>query len=242
MNRQYHNWFSHRLARNMELLVFGNSGDRVLVFPTRQGRFFDYENWGILDAVRERVDAGSIQLFCVDSYDSQSIYDFGIAPWERIARHRRFEEYILWEVVPFSRSINADSRLVAHGCSIGAFHALNIALRHPDVFGKVVALSGRYDLTRQFACFPDLFSGHYDADIYFHTPNHFVPNLSDPELLRVLRALDIRLAVGGADFFFESNHRLSEALWEKGIWHAFEVWPGAAHKPSYWREMAARHL
>jgi esterase/lipase superfamily enzyme len=242
MNRQHHKWFSHRVNRNMELLVFGHAGDRVLVFPTRQGRFFDYENWGLLDAVRDRVEAGYLQLFCVDSYDSESLYAFGIAPWERIARHHRYEEYILSEVLPFSRSLNPNSQLVAHGCSIGAYHALNIAFRHPSLFRKVVALSGRYDLTRGIACYPDLFGGHYDMNIYFHTPNHFIPNLSDPGILQNLRALDIRLAVGGADFFFESNRHLSQALWEKGVWHTFEVCPGTAHKPQYWREMAARHL
>jgi esterase/lipase superfamily enzyme len=226
----------------MELLVFGHEGDRVLVFPTRQGRFYDYESWGIVDAVRHRIEAGHLQLFCVDSYDSESLYAFHIAPWERIVRHQAFEEYILCEVLPLSHSLNPGSRIVAHGCSIGAYHALTLAFRHPYLFCKVVALSGRYDLTRAFSWYPDLFSGHYDTNIYFHTPNHFVPNLSDPELLGRLRSLDIRLAVGGSDHFFESNQRLSEALWEKGVWHAFDVWPGAAHKPQFWREMVARHL
>jgi esterase/lipase superfamily enzyme len=35
----------------MELLIFGHAGAKVLVFPTRQGRFFDYENWGLVDAL-----------------------------------------------------------------------------------------------------------------------------------------------------------------------------------------------
>jgi esterase/lipase superfamily enzyme len=242
MHRQYHKWFSHRVNRDMELLVFGHGGDRVLVFPTRQGRFFDYENWGILDAIRDRVENGVLQLYCVDSYDSESVYAWGIAPWERIARHRCFEEYILREVLPFSRSLNANSRLVAHGCSIGAYHAVNIAFRHPSLFCKVVGLSGRYDLTRPFASFPDLFSGHYDTEIYFHMPSHYIPNVSDPALLHDLRSLDIRLAVGGSDDFFDSNHHLSNVLWDKGVWHAFDVWPGKAHQPQYWREMVTRYL
>jgi esterase/lipase superfamily enzyme len=242
MNRQYHKWYSHRLGRDMELLVFGHAGDRVLVFPTRQGRFFDYESWGIVDAVRHRVEAGQLQLFCVDSYDSESLYAAGLAPWDRIARYRSFEQYILCEVLPFSRSLNSDSRLVAHGCSIGAYHAVNIAFRHPTLFQRVVAFSGRYDLTRSYERFPDLFSGHYDTDIYFHTPNHFIPNLHDAELLGKLRSLEIRLIVGGADQFFESNRQLSQALWDKGIWHVFDVWPGEAHKARYWREMTAHYL
>jgi len=242
MNREYHRWYSHRVHREMELLVFGHAGDRVLVFPTRQGRFYDYEDWGIVDAVRDRIEAGRLQLFCVDSYDSEGLYRHDIAPWERIGRHQQFEEYILCEVVPFTQVRNAGSRLVAHGCSLGAYHAANIAFRHPWLFGKVVSLSGRYDLTRAFASYHDLFGGYYDTTIYFHTPAHFVPNLADERHLRPLRSLDIRLAVGQGDHFIESNHQLSAALWDKGVWHAFDVWPGKAHTPRSWREMVARHL
>jgi esterase/lipase superfamily enzyme len=243
MQRQYHRWYSHRVGRDMELLVFGEAGARVLVFPTRQGRFYDYENWGLVDAIRDRIEAGELQLYCVDSYDSSSLYDWGIAPWERIARHRNFEEYILCEVLPLTTTLNSDGRLVAHGCSIGAYHAVNIAFRHPWLFSKVVGFSGRYDLTHEYAWYRDLFSGHYDDNIYFNTPNHFVPNLTDPEILRHLRALDIRLVVGEADYFIASNRALSTALWEKAVWHAFEVWPGrAAHAPRYWREMVSNHL
>jgi esterase/lipase superfamily enzyme len=243
MERQYHRWYSARVNREMEMLVFGHAGERVIVFPTRQGRYYDYENWGMIDAVRDRIEAGELQLYCVDSYDSQSLYHWGIAPWDRIARLRDYEEYILCEVLPLTRALNDDPRLVAHGCSIGAYHAVTIAFRHPSLFRRVVGFSGRYDLTRAHAWYPDLFSGHYDTNIYFHTPNHFVPNLSDEAILQHLRALDIRLVVGEADYFIESNRLLSEALWSKGVWHAFEVWHAkAAHSPPYWREMAGRHL
>jgi esterase/lipase superfamily enzyme len=32
----------------MELLVFGHAGPKVLVFPTRDGRFYEYENLGLV--------------------------------------------------------------------------------------------------------------------------------------------------------------------------------------------------
>lgn len=38
MNREYHKWYSDRLGREMEMLVFGYSGLPVLVFPTSGGR------------------------------------------------------------------------------------------------------------------------------------------------------------------------------------------------------------
>ena len=44
MNREYHRWYSPSLERDMELLVFGHSGARTLVFPTSMGRFFQWED------------------------------------------------------------------------------------------------------------------------------------------------------------------------------------------------------
>jgi esterase/lipase superfamily enzyme len=66
----------------------------------------------------------------------------------------------------------------------------------PACFQRVVGLSGRYDLTRQIGVFPDLFDGYYDEDIYFHTPSHFIPNLTDPYLLDRLRSLDTQSPPG----------------------------------------------
>ena len=45
MNREYHKWWSPNLSRDMELLVFGHSGAKVLVFPTRGGRFYEYREY-----------------------------------------------------------------------------------------------------------------------------------------------------------------------------------------------------
>lgn len=226
----------------MELLLFGHAGVKVLVFPTREGRFYDYENWGLVNALAPSIEAGNLRLFCVDAIDSESLYCKAAAPWGRVYRHRQYEEYILNEVIPFMRSENGVPFLVAHGCSIGAFHALNLALRHPSLFGKVVALSGRYDLTRPCGAFEDLFGGHYDQDVYFITPNHFIPNLSDPGVLDTLRRMQIIFAVGEHDPFLESNQILSHALNQKAVPHQFAVWPGESHRARYWREMVSVYL
>jgi esterase/lipase superfamily enzyme len=242
VNREYRKWFSPLLNREMELLVFGRSGARVIVFPTRQGRFFDFENWGLVEALREPIQAGRLQLFCVDSVDSESLYGAGAPPPQRIARHNQYEQYILKEVVPLTSFLNPSESLVALGCSIGAYHAVNVAFRHPGMFRRVVGLSGRYDLTQPIGCYQDLFDGHYDSEIYFHTPNHFVPNLEDHRMLENLRSLDIRLAVGESDYFCESNRKISQALWQKGVWHSLDIWPGTAHKAYSWRQMVGRYF
>jgi esterase/lipase superfamily enzyme len=242
VNREYHSWFSPSLKRNMELLVFGDAGAKVLVFPTRQGRFYDYENWGMVDALAGPISRGLLQLFCVDSVDSESLYCRCVPPRVRIARHNQYEKYLLTEVVPFMRSRALNPFLIAHGCSVGAYHAVNVGLRHAGLFGKVVAFSGRYDLTRAFGPFPDLFDGYYDEDIYFHTPTHFLPQLSNPRILNPMRRMEIVLTVGENDVFRPSTGELSKQLWSKCVPHTLAIWEGKAHKPVHWCKMVRCYL
>jgi esterase/lipase superfamily enzyme len=242
MSREYHRWHSHILGREMELLVFGRSGARVLTFPTRLGRFFDYENWGIVHSVRKHIDEGWIQLFCLDSYDSASLYAWWRHPRERIVHHELYERYILEEVLSFSGRINPNPFVTVLGCSLGAYHAANIVFRHPHRFGKLVALSGRYDLTRSVDWFADLFDGYYDDNIYYHMPSHFLPNLRDSWHLDAIRRLEITFAVGEEDPFRESNQQVSSTLWEKGARNALHVWSGRAHRAAIWRQMVPLYI
>jgi esterase/lipase superfamily enzyme len=242
MKREYHKWFSPNLHRDMELLVFGHAGARVLVFPTRAGRFFDYENWGLVHALRDRVDNGWLQLYCVDSVDAESFYCNWCRPGDRILRHMQYENYVLREVLPFSRGQNDNPFVISHGCSLGAFHATNLALRHPHLFGKIVALSGRYDLTISVAGFRSLFDDYYDENIYFNTPCHFVPNLSDGSIINAMRNLNITLAIGREDVFLDNNYYFSQLLSSKEIGHELHVWEGEAHRPRDWRKMVHLYM
>ncbi len=226
----------------MELLVFGNTGERVIVFPTRNGRFYEYESWRIIEELAPRIEAGQLQIFCVDSIDEQSLYATGARPQERIQRHRAYERYILEEVVPFSAYRNPEGRLVAHGSSLGAYHAMNIALRHPHHFARVVAFSGRYNLTEPVGVFRDLFDGYYDDTIYFNTPTHFLAKLTDETLLSQLRQLEILFVIGRQDPFLPNNQQFAAILCEKSIPHQFYVWDDEAHRPRYWRAMVRLYL
>ena len=230
MQREYHHWYSSRLSRDMELLVHGHAGAPILVFPTSKGRFFEYEDGGMVDALREMVTNGWFQLYCVDSVDAESFYNREIHPASRILRHLQYEDYLLNEVLPLIRSKNNHSFLISHGCSFGAYHALNIALRHPQIFGRVLAFSGKYDMT-------SFFDGYYDDNIYFNTPSHFVPNLTDPSLLEAIRRVDIIMTIGKTDPNIENNRALSAALWGKDIWPAYHEWAGWSHDWPYWQQM-----
>lgn len=242
MNREYHKWYSSALDREMELLVFGHAGPRVLVFPSRKQRFFEYEDHGMVHSLRHRLEAGELQLVCVDSMDHESLYCFDIEPEVRIGRHLQFERYVVEEVLPFSEKANPGTPLTAHGCSFGAYHAMCIALRHPQSFTRVVAFSGRFDLTLHAGDFHSLFHGFYDDSLTAIMPSHFVPALKDGKRLRQIRKLLCTVVIGEDDPFYEDNMALSRAFAVKRIKHSLHVWCGNAHRFRYWRQMARVYL
>ena len=242
MNREYHSWWSKHLDREMELLVFGHAGARVLVFPTRGGRFYEYENLRITEQLRDKIEAGYLQLFCVDSIDAESFYCWWAHPSGRIQRHLEYEAYLLEEVLPFMDQRNSHECTIAHGCSLGAFHAANIAFRHPDRFRKLAAFSGRYDLTENVEWFSDRFDGYRDEKVLANTPLHYLPRLTCERRLRALRQMDIVVVIGAEDPFRDNNETLSRILREKDIDHQLYVWDDRAHRGYYWRRMAPLYL
>jgi esterase/lipase superfamily enzyme len=242
MHREYHRWYSPRLHRDMELLVFGHAGAKVLVFPTRDGRFHEYEDLRMVDVLGHKLEAGQLQLWCVDSVDWESFYCFWCHPADRLRRHAAYEEYVLNEVLPLMRTANPHPCTISHGLSLGAFHAANIAFRHPQLVQKLVAFSGRYDLTLTVGHFGDLLDGWRDDNSYFHTPTAYLPGLACPWRLDHLRRMDIVLTIGREDPFLDNNRHLSQILWDKGIGHARHEWDGRAHSGYYWRRMAPLYV
>jgi esterase/lipase superfamily enzyme len=234
VNREYHKWFSPALNREMELLVFGHGGMPVIVFPTSMGRFFDYENRHMIDAIGDRYENGRLQAFCVDSVDAESWYNKAVSPADRAARHVQYDRYLVEEVVPFVRARNASRRMAVTGCSFGGYHSVNFALKHPDLVQACVSMSGAFDI-HQFL------NGYYDDNCYYNCPPDFLPNLNDAWFLDRYRRMEIVLATGETDICLEENRRLSRIMTARGIPHWLDVWgDGAGHDWPWWERMTQK--
>ncbi len=219
----------------MELLVFGHGGGKVLVFPTSLGRFFEWEDRGMLQTIAEPIERGWLQFYCVDSVDAESWYARDKHPSDAALRHDEYERYIVHEVIPFTQQRNQDPFLITTGTSFGAYHALNLALRHPGMVDRVLAMAGLYDIKR-------LTGGYEDERVYAHDPSHYLMHLQDPARLAALRATDIIIAIGRDDPNRADNEHISRVLWEKGVWHAFRLWDGWAHDWPWWRQMLPLYI
>lgn len=235
MNREYHQWLSPALNRTMELLVFGHAGARVLVFPTSMGRFFEWEDRGMISALGEHLERGWIQMFCVDGVDAESWYARQAAPADRARRHQQYDGYLLSEVLPFLDQKNGNPYLITAGASFGAYHAANFAFRHPERANRVIGLSGYYDIKR-------FTRGYSDENVYFNNPCDFLQHENEPGRLERLRRLDIVLATGQTDPGRPNNEYLSTVLWQKGIWHALRIWDGWAHDWPWWQQMIRQYI
>jgi esterase/lipase superfamily enzyme len=237
MNREYHKWHSPELGRDMELLVFGHAGIPVVVFPTSMGRFYQYEDFGMIAAIAGRYEAGALQAFCLDSVDSESWYNKSAAPRDRILRHEQYERYLLREVLPFVRSRNDSPQLALTGCSFGGYHTINFALRHPDLVTHAISMGGAFDI-KQFL------DGYYDEDAYFNNPPDFLPNLNDSWFLDQYRHhTRLVLVTGEDDICLAENQRLAGIMAAREIPHTLDVWGDrTGHDWPWWQRMAVKYL
>lgn len=220
----------------MELKVYGYYGKPVLVFPAQGGRFYEYEDFKMIEAIASFIEAGKIKVFTVDSVDSQSWANWTAHPADRGRYHECYDGYILMEAIPFiyNHCRNTDQKLLATGCSMGAYHAANFFFRHPNEFDALVALSGLYQLSS--------FIGDYvDDHVYFNSPLLYLPGLTDPWYLdQYLQSKIIVCAGQGAweDAMLADTLALKRVLEQKHIPHWVDIWGyDVNHDWPWWRKM-----
>lgn len=235
MHREYVSWESPSLGRSMELLRFGRTGRPMIWFPTSCGRFYQYEDFGLVHVVDDLIEAGAIQVICVDSVDEESLYA-PRPPADRLVRQDQFDHYIMDEVVPWARKVGQTAAKVAtFGASFGAYHALNFGLRHPDVVDKVVGFSGKYDIH-------GFLDGYWDDLAYFHCPTANVPNMG-PDWVAKLCQMDLAIVTGEDDNVLEGSKQMIRVLQDKRIPHRGHIWASPyGHDWPWWRAQVRHYI
>jgi esterase/lipase superfamily enzyme len=225
------------------VIAYGHYGRPFLVFPSEQGRAWDFETNGMIDVVRPLLDDGRVKLYCVDSFDAESWSNRSIPLEERAHRHAVYESWILDNVVP---SIHADCggpvEIATLGCSLGAFHAVLFGLRRADLFPLAIGMSGNYDPSTWQAW------GDRGDATYFANPVDFVPNLNGDHLDWLRQRLSVLLVVGQGQWedttgSLPSTQHFAHLLREKGLHCELDVWGhDVPHDWPSWRAQLAHHL
>ena len=219
----------------MEFKVYGHGGKPVIVVPTQCGRFFEFEDYKMLDVYAPFIEDGKIQVFAIDAIDTETYVGQG-DPRSKLERHEAWIKYIIEEAVPaFSRiSLSANGwemRFGVAGCSLGAMHAANLYFRFPDVFDRLLALSGLYSNEEYF--------GDYHDDLtYANSPEQFIAGMpADHPYIEKYNRGKIIICCGQGAWegpLLNSTRNFQKILESKGI-HAFvDYWGFDVSHDWYW--------
>jgi esterase/lipase superfamily enzyme len=231
-------WFSDRLRRDFGMTRWGHYGAPVLVFPTAGGDEDEIERNHLVTACEELIASGRVKLYSCDSVAGRALATGEGDPAYRMWLLNQFHSTVRNEVVPAVRADMGghEAPIIAAGASIGAFNAVAVLCRYPDVFGAAVGMSGTYRLQR-------LLHGNFSEDLYFSSPIDFLPGLDGPQL-ELLRQRRVILASGeGAWEDIGESWAMAAALGSKGVPNRVDSWgPDREHDWSTWWQMLPQYL
>lgn len=239
MNREITQWYSHRLNKEMPIVSYGHYGFALLLVPTAAADFLEYERFQLINELAPFINSGVLKVYSIDSINNESWLNNQMDPWQKSIRHVQWNDYVCNEVIPFIKNTTSwDTPVYVSGASFGALHSMNLFLKRPDLMNGVIAMSGVYDLT-------EYTKGHYDDNVYFNSPIHYVPNLTDHNLLEMIRkSPHIHLVTGsGAYEDPGANGRFAKVLYDKGINYELDIW-GTEWKHDWptWRAMYPHYI
>ncbi|KAA6349487.1 hypothetical protein EZS27_003084 [termite gut metagenome] len=239
MQTSYHNKYSSKLDRYMEYKVYGYKGKPVLVFPTSNGRFYQYEEFGMVNVLSGFIDEGKLQLWAVDGIDGETFFS---GDWDKIAsikRHERYFDYINEELIPSilreSKESNGgqEQQLLLTGCSMGAYHSANFYFRYPWFIDTVVALSGVYS-TNYF------FGGYKPVEIYLNSPLNYLKGDQDVYYTDRFKKSNLIFCCGHGAYeepMLAETYALKSVLDAKGIPAWFDFWgTDSKHDWDWWQK------
>jgi esterase/lipase superfamily enzyme len=235
--------YSPAIGAAGNVVVHGHYGRPLLAFPAEGGGAWDYEKTGMIGAVAPLLEAGRVKVYCVDAFDSQSWSNTALPVEDRARAHERYEAWITEQVVPWiHHDVGGAQEILVTGCSLGAYHALNLAFRRADLFPLAICMSGNYD--------PSAWDGWGDRGdaAYFNNPMDYVGHLQGDHLDWLRRRLNIVLVCGQGMWedttgSLESTKRLAALLHEKGIRHELDLWGhDVPHDWPSWQAQLAHHL
>lgn len=230
-------WYSDRLGQDLTVVRWGFAGRPVLVFPTAGGDAEEIERNELVGHLWPLIDAGRVRVFSCDSVAGQALMERRGDPAYRLWLFDQFHHAVAHEVVPAIRGdIGAGDRLVVAGASIGAFNALAVLCRWPDLFDAAICMSGTFRLE-------PLVDGQFSEHLYYSSPMHFLPGLEGPDL-EALRHRFVALASGtGRWEDISQSWAMATVLGAKGVPNRVDDWgPTYDHDWPTWWQMLPTYL
>ena len=191
MHREQHHWFSPRLGREMNILVYGHYGQPIVVFPTSGGDEREYAGQGMIDALGHHIEAGRVKFYCVNSMNNESWYDKQAHPRHRSWVQSMYDAYIAHEVAPFIQS-HCQTTGHRHHHHRRVVRRLPRGQHAPQAPAPLPPLPGAVGRVRH----PQVHGRRLRRQLLLQQPGRLRRRLTDPHILRLLHQCDIRLATG----------------------------------------------
>jgi esterase/lipase superfamily enzyme len=206
----------------------------VIVFPTAGG----IERMRVIDSLGDLIDAGRIKVYSCDSIAGYAMVRGDRSPRYRAALLDGFHHFVRDEMIPaiWADCSTPGADVIVTGASIGAFNALAVLCRFPDVVSHAIGMSGTYDVSQ--------FIGPDAGDaLFFSTPLYFLPGLNGG----ILDQLRSRFAIlaSGEGRWEDIGHswKLAGVMGEKGIPNRVDPWgTDYDHDWPTWRRMLPHYL
>ena len=239
-NFQKSTWFSERMQREATLVRWGHHGQPVLMFPTAGGDCEEIERFHMIRVLDPLISAGRIKVYSCDSVAGAAMIKQEGTPGHRMWLLNQFHQYIRHEVVPAIHMDcnNSDIGVWTTGASIGAFHAVAVLCRFPNVFHRALGMSGTYDILRFFQS-----EGKYSEDYWVSSPMHFVPTLAGMHLDELRKRFVLLASGDGRAENMGESWAMARALGAKGVPNRVDPWgPEWHHDWPTWRNMLPKYF
>ncbi len=233
MQVEYFKKYSPNLNRDMEYKVYGTTGKPAIFFPSQDGRFYQHEDFGIIDACKNFIEQGKLKIYCVDSIDWETWSALHLPARQRVEQHERYVRYIIDEIVPTIKAQSDKQKLLVAGVSLGASHATNFFLRFPNIADSLISLSGIFG-TQHF------FGDYMDKILYENSIMQRLEDLTDEIILNKYRKSKIVLCCGqGAheELMLDNIKKMQHIMQIKNIPAWIDIWGyDVAHDWDWWQK------
>jgi esterase/lipase superfamily enzyme len=239
LKKEITSWFSPALQKEMPIAIYGDYGFALLLIPTAAADYLEYERFQLIESLAPFINGGKVKVFSINSINNESWMNKNMLGEHKAIRQNQFNEYVHNEVIPFIKNnTSTETPIITCGASFGALHSMNLFLKRPDLINGVIAMSGVYNLM-------EYTDGFYDEQVYFNSPAHYIPNLSDHTILQQIRLSKHIHLLSGSGSHEDPNAAKSFAslLYNKGIVYELDVW-GTDWKHDWptWRAMLPVYL
>lgn len=231
MKEAFYKWYSPALSMDMQMLVFGERGYPIIIFPSSKGKYYESKDFGLMESIRWFVERNFVQVFCPDSVDAYSWYNKAVHPAQRVRNHMWYDKMVREEIIPRIRWNTQLGKVAVAGASFGGYHAVNFAFRHPELVSHLFSMSGAFDVKM-------FMDGYYDENVYFNNPVDFLPGLNHPDLWK----MNIILGTSDWDICKGANEHMSYLLSQKNVRHWLDMRGWKEHDWPLWKEMFPHYV